>query len=194
MDINSICDNKYLIVSIVGTHANEEVEEIIKRKQQEIITAGKSFWLIISNEAKVEQIQKMCKEALNEGITPYCIFINSKQSNGVKATKTNDLALSYSVDDKNYLKIPEGIKVTGKIQKNTTGMVFENIITIPNKTINLTNFLNYNSQNKKVKLGLGRSSMCILKTKTSDFLENKNSREIVAIAKLKEPYAVKLRK
>jgi ribosomal protein S15P/S13E len=192
MDIKSICNNKYLIVSIVGTHAGEGIEKIIKRKQEEIKIAGKSFWLIISNEAKVEQIQKMCKEAFNEGITPYCIFISPKQINGAKATKISDLALSYSIDGKTYLKIPKGIKVTGKIQKNTTGMVFEDIVAISDKIINLNNFLNYNSKDKKVKLGLGRSTMCVLKT--NDFLENKDNREIIAVAKLKEPYAVKLRK
>ncbi len=46
MDINSLLEENYLILSVVGSHAGESEKEIFDRKRREIAEVGKSFWLI----------------------------------------------------------------------------------------------------------------------------------------------------
>jgi hypothetical protein len=49
------------IISIVGSHANEGVEDIFTRKRADIREVGHTIWLYHSRLASVDAVQKFCE-------------------------------------------------------------------------------------------------------------------------------------
>lgn len=58
------------IISVMGDHAGEGVDAILKRKIADIGRVGKTFWLMRSPKAQPAQVQKMCRAA-----PAYVIFV-----------------------------------------------------------------------------------------------------------------------
>lgn len=60
---NSLSENlKYIFYSVIGRHAGESVEDILSRKQEEVIIAGLSLWSAAIDGKSIEQVSN-----LNEG-------------------------------------------------------------------------------------------------------------------------------
>src|SRR3989344_4329172 len=126
-NINSISKKKYLLFSVIGSHAGESEQEIFNRKKREILNADKSFWLIKSFKSKTEDIQNFCRLASEEGEDIFCIFLEASQKGGAQPTKTNSVAYQFSSNNIHWSDIPKGIRVTGKIDKKTTALVLESL-------------------------------------------------------------------
>lgn len=188
-DIDNILNNKFIIISVMGEHAGESVDKIFSRKQQEIIDTGKSFWLIRSNIAKTETIQKIGKCASEENIDLFCIFIEASTKKGAMPTINDEMAQEYSNDKIEWKQIPNGIKVTGDITKNSTGIVFGSLDVFKNlqKEIDLWNY-SYFLNNSPTQLKIGASTICCIKNYCIGMKSHK--RKILAVGKLVEPYAV----
>ena len=191
MKVNSIFENKYLIISVIGSHAGESEADIFRRKQEEIKQAGKSFWLIKSHKAKTEHVQDICRTASRENQDVYCVFIEAAQKSGAIPTKNDSVAVKFSSDKIIWSDIPTGIKVTGKIDKNTTALVFGTLEVIDEDDIDLWNYSDFLHDEQPIKIMQVSSTLCCIKKNNAGM--KSRYRKIVAIGKLKEPFAVWLK-
>ena len=186
---------KYVVISVIGPHAGESEGKIFKRKKREIKDTGKSFWLHKSYNAKPDVVQDISKEALKKGNTPLCIFIQASSKKGAQPTKQADRMREFSVDRKNWKKVPSGILVTGS-SKNSFIMVFNELDIIERKEfLNLWDYSLFGASEKAVKMALGASTVCCLKESSKDD-QNKmksNLRKVVAVGELTYPFAAWVR-
>ncbi len=192
VDISKILMNKYLIISVIGPHAGEEINQIFNRKKKEIADSGKSFWLIRSHKATSDKIQKICKEG---GI--YCIFIEPSRKSGSQDTKNASEANQYSEDKIKWSGIRDKIKVTGKIDTNATALVFSSLER-SDGSINLWDYSDFNKLGEPIKIMQGASTLCCVKQPCSKEHEIKRmkskNRKIAGFGRLIEPFGVWLRK
>lgn len=192
-NFNTILIKKYVLLTVIGSHAGESEAEIFDRKKREIIDTGKSFWLIKSFKAKTEDIQKFCKCALNESEDVFCIFMEASRKGGSQPTKTSSVASQFSSDNIHWSDIPKGIKVTGKIDKKTTALVLESL-EMNNEDeakIDLWNYSDFLDELKPIRFTQGASSICAIKKYNKGM--RSRYRKIVAFGKLTKPFAVWLK-
>src|SRR5659263_137066 len=136
-------DSKYLIISIIGSHAGETEDTIFKRKIEDINNIGKTLWLIKSHQSKPDIVQLFCRINLREKLKVYCFFIEPSRKGGAIPTKKDMQAESFSDDGEPWLKLPEGLgPVTGKIDKNAYALVFDDL-KMATDTIDLWNYVNF---------------------------------------------------
>ena len=181
-------DSGYLIITIVGSHAGEELKNIFLRKQKDIEKTKKTYWLLKSFKAKTDHIQEFCNLAKKDNQECYCLFIEAGSKNGAKPTINNQLAKEISKDGLLWQKAEHTI--TGKVDKQSTALVMSKL-TILDKP-ELFDFWNYSEPNKvPIKLQLGASTGCCIKRKSKGMVSR--YRNIVAIGKLINPYAVWVR-
>lgn len=181
-------NEKFLIITVVGFHAGEALASIFSRKQKEIQNDGKTYWLLKSFKVKNDQIQEMCKQAKKEHQDVYCLFISASVKNGAKPTLHDSLVKQISEDNIGWAVLPEGIKITGKIDKQTTALVLDELEIVTNPIIiDLWKFSEFLTSNP-VKLQLGASTICVINIPSVGM--KSRSRNIIAWGKLKFPYAV----
>ena len=56
-----IFNNKYIIVSIIGSHAGVEPPEILQNKKKEIDINGMSYWHVKSSNAPARAPRGLCR-------------------------------------------------------------------------------------------------------------------------------------
>ena len=193
MNINSLLEGKYLILSVVGSHAGESEKEIFSRKRREIADIGESFWLINSFKARTEIIQKFCRTALSDNKEVYCVFLEASQRGGAKPTKFKSPASEFSSDKVNWSNIPKKIKVTGRINRNTTALILTTLEFNKNKNVkfDLWNYSSFLNISAPIKFMQGASTVCAVR-KYNEGMKSR-FRRVVAFGKLKNPFAVWLR-
>lgn len=191
-ELNQVISNEYLIISIVGSHANEDLSNIFLRKQQEIQKTSRAYWLVQSHKAKTALVQVFCEEARVEGFDVYCLFIEPAQPGGANPTLHDTVATAFSADNQDWKPFPDGIKVTGKISKSSTALIFDElkILNTP-VAFNLGNCFEYRT-GYPVNFMLGASTICC--THHSSGEQDTHLRKIVGFGKLTFPSAVYLRK
>jgi hypothetical protein len=185
----------YAILSVMGPHAGEDSETIFSRKINDIISIGRTFWVIQSYKAKPESVQQLCQTALDNGQTPLCIFLAPSSTNGAKQTKTSSAASAFSPDQVKWLTLPKGLSpVTGNI-KRASALVFDELKMIELQTIDLWQYADFIDPNLPVKTRQGVSTLCAVRQDTKKHPERMKSRfrQILAIGRLIKPYAVWLR-
>jgi len=178
--------NRASVLTIVGTHAGETIEEIILRKQQEISKLGYTFWLYKSHSAKPTIVQEMAK---THKINTY--LINASSLSGAKPTTEKALARLYSTDKHNWDAIPSGLIVTG-LSKGAFALVFKNIRILDNEVIDLWDYSDYSNPQDPVRFRLGNSTIPVIQ-KSSMNSSNKiksNIRKVIAVGELKKPFCV----
>ena len=181
-------DYDHIILSIVGSHAGEEIKDIFTRKQQEIERSSLSFWLIHSFKARPYTVQEFCKEAEGE---VYCFFITGSSLTAARPTVVAHQAKEFSIDQKEWERFPRGIKVTGKINLQATALVFDDIV-LP-KTPILVDLWEYTeTDSSPVQFQLGASTICVSKHPSSVGTKTR-FRKILAIGKFSAPYGVWVR-
>jgi len=188
---------KYVVISVIGSHAGEPLEEIFLRKITDITRTGKTFWIINSTKASLKLINQMKKTALKENKDIFCIFIEPSQKGGSADTKLSEPAKEYSEDKQIWQSFDEKTSpVTGKMTTNSYAMVFEKISLIESELkLNLWDYADFDNQNEPIKLNQFRSSFCGIQKNMFDN-PNKmksNLRKIVAVAKLYSVGAIWLR-
>ena len=192
INTNLIDKKKYVLFSIVGSHAGESETEIFARKKEEIVNANKSFWLIKSFKAKTKDIQKFCEHAHNDNEEVFCIFLEASQKGGTQPTKTSSVASEFSSDSIQWINIPKSIRVTGKIDKKTTALVLDNLEIINKEVvIDLWNYSNFFNDLEPIKFTLGASTICAVKQYNKGM--KSRYRKIIAVGKLVKPFAVWLK-
>ena len=197
VQIEEIQKSKYVIISVIGPHAGEPLNQIFSRKMTDVKKAGKTFWVISSNKASLELIHQMKTNALKENKDIFCIFIEPRKPGTSHDTKHSEHAKEYSEDNKIWQSFDEKTSpVTGKMTTNSYAMVFEKISLIESELkLNLWDYADFDNQNEPIKLNQFRSSFCGIQKNMFDN-PNKmksNLRKIVAVAKLHSVGAIWLR-
>lgn len=101
------------VVSVIGDHAGESVDDIFKRKIADIQRTGITFWLIKAPKARPAQVQALCRN-----IPVFTIFVNPATKGGARPTTTETVAGEYSTDGEFWHRLPQGISpVTGKLDR-----------------------------------------------------------------------------
>jgi len=179
-------ENKILI-SVVGGHANESLNDILKRKLQDIHYCNKTYWLLRSHQATRQKIQ----EFANNKTHLYCVFISSTSPSNSN-TKTDDIVSKISSDGNLWENVEHNLsKITGKIDKMSVALVIQSIIKPYDYLIDLNKYNNFFKQ-ETVKMYIGGSTICSIKNDSNN--QTSKPRKIIAIAKLIPPFAVSLKK
>ncbi len=193
IDLNLALKKKYVLFSVVGSHAGESQAEIFDRKKREIINAGKSFWLIKSFKAKTRDIQNLCRIASKDGEDIFCIFIEASQKFGAQPTKTSSVASQFSSDNVHWLDIPNRIRITGKIDKMATALVLDSLKIDDEEKIkiDLWNYSDFLNDLEPIRFMQGASTICAIE-KHNEGMKSR-CRKIIALGKLVKPFAVWLK-
>lgn len=93
----------------VGVHANESLEDIIRRKRAEIEQAGVSFWGYGGSSCHpFNAVQPFVKDVSAKGTTVRLLMQEITSRHWAQG-----VAKEYSADGTNYLPVPKGITVLG---------------------------------------------------------------------------------
>lgn len=190
-ELETALASPHCIISVMGSHAGEDADVIFDRKKSDIGVADMAFWLIRSPKARPDQAQQMCS------ILPgYTIFIEPSTKGGARPTTEAKAAKEYSRDRILWQRLPIGIgPVTGKLDSGATALVFETLTTSIGGVLDLWEYSEYSDINKPLKFALGCSTICAVRRESKAHVERMKSRyrEIVAVARMKEPYCVWVR-
>ena len=179
----------YCIISVVGSHAGENISDIFERKKEDIKKGNNSFWLFNSWQIKKDIVQKLFLTT-KDFIPVY--FIEPISKNGCIPTKISQRAVEFYLDnDEKWYPIPFYMsKVTGNIKKNTLALCLNNLELV-NEQIFLNVYYDY-EKGSPIKIGLGSSTVCAIR-----YLEKHTKelivRKVVAKGKLGYPGIVQLR-
>ena len=188
-------NEKYIIVSVVGPHAGESTKEIFARKTKEIKNTGLTFWLYKSHNAKPQDVQKLCRKALEGGCAPLCLFIEASSKGGAQATKSADVATKFSEDSNRWRKIPQGVLVTGSV-RNSFALVFDQLEVVEKETIlDLWDYSKFGFPSSAVQIRRGGSTVCCVRGSSKDDPSKliSNVRKVLAIGRLAHPFGIWLR-
>lgn len=110
-----------IVISIIGPHASESLQQILDRKEQDIKQFGFTLWFF--------RTTKLCTYADFMKHRPMQVYgVLPISTNGAKDTKAAIHACQYSFDNHNWLDFPTGFTpVTGNIQSNSIAFVVKNI-------------------------------------------------------------------
>ena len=179
------------VVSVMGDHAGEGVVEIFKRKKADIERLGLTFWLMRSPKARPPQIQKLTKT-----VPIYTIFIAPAAKGGARPTTEEIAAREFSSDGIIWHQFPGGLSpVTGKLDGSAAALVFDMMSTDVSGVLDLWDYADAKDISNPLKFILGCSTVCAVRKDTKSHPERMKSRhrEIVAVARLANPYCVWVR-
>jgi hypothetical protein len=171
------------ILSVIGWHAKESVEEIVERKCNDIKRIGQTFWFFQSWKAPIPYVQRFGHSFPN----PTVIFLKG----GAYPTSANSEAREMSQDKKSWGPLPTGIgKVTGKIPG--VGLVIGDLLPVQEE-IDLWYFLDHTDL-QPLRFQRGASTACAVPCKSGPIEGMKSRhRQIVAVGHLIPPYGLFLR-
>jgi hypothetical protein len=178
-------------MSVMGEHAGEGIDAIFKRKGADIGKVGRTFWLIKSPKARPEQVQEMCRVAPS-----FVIFVHPATKGGARPTTTDLAAGEYSADGKSWHRLPQGLgPVTGRLDRGASALVFDKIETALSGTVDLWGYRDLAVPPRPLKFMLGCSTVCAVREDMTAYTGRMKSRyrQVVAVARLVEPYGVWLR-
>jgi hypothetical protein len=175
----------------VGTHANEPLDEIFKRKMKEIEQAGVAFWGYGGSTCHPTRAVQPFAKAYEERDGTIHLCMHPMDSKHFALTEA---AEQFSTDGMNWEPIPSGIKVTGSRYALVVNNLRKQKFTLPleNTVVALGN--------RRGSLGSkyirGRVDKACLELSTDCLLQESDAPEISRIelvADLVPPYAVHVR-
>lgn len=169
------------VLSIIGWHAGELVEDIVRRKCADIAKIGSTLWVYQSWKARVQDVQKFGSVFPN----PTVYFLEGKAF----PAGTEHKARQMSVDRKDWVDLPTGIgKVTGKLPGGA--FVIGSLSSAHDHKIDLWDYVEHPDM-QPMKFQQGASTLCASPTQDGKALGMKSHiRDVVAIGRLAPPYAV----
>ncbi len=188
-------NTKHAVISIIGQHASESMNDIFLRKITDINTVGLSYWLIKSHQAKPIMVQSICNMAKSIFQPCPCFFIEAATKQGAVPTKHSVFAYEYSKDSLHWEPFPKGLSpVTGKIDTTSYALVF-NQLELVDMTIDLWNYTDFRDKDNPIRIYQGASTLCAVKQDLNNPLGKIKSRyrKVVAVGILADPYCVYLK-
>ncbi len=186
----------YSILSVMGPHAGEDSDAIFKRKMADIRNVGRTFWVIRSHKARPDMIQVIGSAARNRADEPLCAFLEPSSPGGAVPTQTSSAAAEYSTNLSTWETLPPEIgPVTGKITRSACALVFDQIALRESAMLDLWQYADFFNQEQPVKIRQGASTVGVVARDTSAHPDRMKSRirEVIAVGRLVEPFAVWLR-
>lgn len=187
---NALASSK-CIISVMGEHAGEGANRIFARKISDIEQTGKTFWVVRSPKSRPAHVQKLCAAS-----SVYTIFIEPATKGGARPTLEADAAKEYSRDRAQWHPLPIGLgPVTGKLDNAATALVFDTLTIDVSGVLDLWEYSEDSDLHTPLKFILGRSTVCAVRRESRDHPQKMKSRyrDIVAVARMKEPFCVWLR-
>ena len=187
---------QYSVLSVMGPHAGEDSDEIFERKIADIRLAGKTFWVIRSHKAKPDMIQTICSAARDRANEPICAFLEPSSPGGAVPTKISCAAAEYSTDLSTWESLPSGIgPVTGQMTRSACALVFDQLVLCESRVLDLWHYADFFNQEQPVKIRQGASTVGVVGRNTGVHSARMKShiRQVIAIGRLIEPFAVWLR-
>ena len=185
-------ENKHLIFSVIGGHAGEDEHQIFFRKKEDIKKYGWVLWLFKSHRAKPEVIQAFCKSAQSVGSEALVGFLWPRLAGSATQTQTRDYATGYSKNSIHWENIPNGMEVTGKVDGGAYAF-FMDSIQLGESKVDLSMYRSF-PQQQEIRPMPGGSTICGTRVMPTQNLIKPNVRRISAVARLREPFCVYLRK
>lgn len=179
------------VLSVMGDHAGESVDEIFKRKIADIERVGKTFWLIRSPKSRPAQVRDICNASPS-----YTIFVEPATKGGARPTTEEDTASEYSDDLLLWHRLPVGLSpVTGKLDAGASALVFDLMTTNVSGSLDLWSYEDASVSQEPIRFILGCSTICAIQSNTKSHPNRMKSRfrRIVAVARLAHPHCVWLR-
>lgn len=186
----------YSVFSVMGPHAGEDSDAIFERKRDDIRNVGKTFWVIRSNKAKPDMIQEIGSTLRRRSGDPLCAFIAPSAPGGARPTKTSSAASESSADRFAWQALPAGITpVTGLMTPSTCALVFDQLFLQESVVVDLWQFADFFNSVEPVRIRRGASTVCVVRGNTSTHSVRMKSRrrQVMAVGRLVEPFAVWLR-
>ena len=186
----------YSLLSVMGPHAGEESGAIFARKIADIREVGRTFWVVRSHKAKPDMIQTVSMSVCSGSSEPFCAFLAPSSPGGAVPTKTSAAATEYSADRSKWNRLPVGISpVTGQMTKGTCALVFDQLSLRESAIVDLWQYADFFNRELPVKIRQGASTVCVARGNSSTHPDRMKSRfrEVVAVGRLVEPFAVWLR-
>ena len=174
----------------VGNHAGETWKDILNRKRRELNEAGMIFWGYGGSACHpVSQVQPFAKLAIKEqgGIK---LIMQPIKSNWDQDTAE---ATEYSVDGRNWEKMPSGIHVTGSSYALVLESIDETDLDLPfhELEVGIGPSLGKPAENYLT----GRTDKgCLIRSSRPRLPDEKTIRKAGIVANLKEPFGVLLRR
>ena len=172
------------ILSIIGWHAGEAPEDIVRRKRADIDKAGQAIWLYHSQKASIPAVQQFGQQF----VQPSVIFLRGSAF----PARTSNTARQMSEDRSRWSPLPTGIdKVTGRLPAG--GLVIGELNLVDHE-IDLWEYLEHPGL-LPIKFRQGASTACVVPARRSGPAEGMKSRyrRVMATGKLAPPYGVFLR-
>lgn len=178
--------HKNIIISVIGPHAGESLDEIFARKIKDIEKCGYTFWISKSRAINPDIIAKFQRENNFEELN--ILFIKTANNSQGIDTKISEEAEVY--EEKGLWKdIDKRLSpLTGRLP--SLAFKFDRISIIDEKRkIDLGEYEEVDGGN--IQIFMGKSTICVRKSKEKRDMKNGN-REIVAFARLASPFCLKV--
>jgi hypothetical protein len=142
------------LITVIGDHAGEVTAAIFQRKRADIQKVNHTFWLIKSPKAKPGLVRSLCV-----GI-PYPVLFVAPATGGARPTQANKQAIEYSEDRITWRTFPVGLgPVTGKRDSGAYALVFDELATVEEGTVDLWSYADFADPGKPVRMTLGCSAL-----------------------------------
>lgn len=177
-------DLNHIIYMSVGTHLGEKLDEIIKRKNDEIENFSMSLWAFESGISKT--IYELCNKLYEEHEDLYCVMVDTGKDT---ETKDGKEAKYYKDISGNIVEIPEGMKVTFAKNGSCALMVEKYYKIVGDNCLNTREY-DYEDHTKYIR-GFGFLNKKDDSELKNDVREPLNKR-VLYVAKLKKPFLVNI--
>ena len=174
----------------VGNHAGETWEDILTRKRRELEKAGMIFWGYGGSACHpVSQVQPFAKLAIKEqgGIKLVMQPIKSNWDQDIAE------ATEYSVDGREWKKMPNGIHVTGSSYALVLDSIEETDLDLPFHELEVGIGPSLGKPAEDYLLGRTDKG-CLTRSVRPRIPTEKTVRKAGIVANLKEPFGVLLRR
>jgi hypothetical protein len=187
---------EYSLFSVMGPHAGEDCDTIFERKIADIRNAGRTFWVVRSHRAKPDMIQTIGATVCGQSGEPLCAFLAPSTLGGAVPTKTSAAASEYSANRSTWHALPARITpVTGQMTANTCALVFDQLRLQETAVVDLWQYADFFNSERPVTIRQGASTVGVIRGDTSTHPDRMKShlRQVLAVGRLVEPYAVWLK-
>ncbi len=175
----------------IGIHAREPLDEIIKRKLQEIDDSGMAFWGYGGNTCHPTSMVQPFARAQGELGKPIYLVMQKMESNHWAEPVCAD---EYSIDGQSWLPVPKGIEVRGSRYALVIEDLHEEDLTLPlaRTTVALGPSMGRSGRDY-VSGRVDKACLDLGQNVDIPPAPDEPSTPIGLVAKLKTPYAVFLR-
>ena len=181
------------VVSVMGPHAGESVEEIFERKIRDIRKIGWTLWLIRSYKARPNMVRRMCSEEH----PVHVVFIEPSSYGGARPATSAMSVVEYSADRNTWISVPPALgPVTGKLDGAAHALVMDRLeLCRDDVRLDVWAYGDYAEPKLPLRTIIGCSTVCVGRRDMSTHPLRMKSRfrKIVACGRLHEPSAVWLR-